>query len=284
MRDFQTWLAGFRPAIAGYRYYTDLEKVYNNVAAIKVELNILNSLIGSEHIEQDFIKLYQRYPEILKCIPVLLAKREVEILTKDFDGDHVYNFRKANYPIEHYVVFMRETGLFGLMQDKHVNNLIDYVTGVETGLDSNARKNRGGHVMEDLVESYLVKAGLERDKTYFKEMYIHEIQDRWAIDLSSISNEGGTEKRFDFVIKRPNMVYGIETNFYASGGSKLNETARSYKTLALETKGLKDFKFVWITDGQGWNSARNNLKETFDVLDNLYNIVDLDNGIIDCLL
>lgn len=284
MRDFQTWLAGFRPAIAGYRYYTDFEKVYNNVAAIKVELNILNSLIGSEHIEQDFIKLYQRYPEILKCIPVLLAKREAEILTKDFDGDHVYNFRKANYPIEHYVVFMRETGLFGLMQDKHVNNLIDYVTGVETGLDSNARKNRGGHVMEDLVESYLVKAGLERDKTYFKEMYIHEIQDRWAIDLSSISNEGGTEKRFDFVIKRPNMVYGIETNFYASGGSKLNETARSYKTLALETKGLKDFKFVWITDGQGWNSARNNLKETFDVLDNLYNIVDLDNGIIDCLL
>lgn len=284
MRDFQTWLAGFRPAIAGYRYYTDFEKVYNNVAAIKIELNILNSLIGSEHIEQDFIKLYQRYPEILKCIPVLLAKREAEILTKDFDGDHVYNFRKANYPIEHYVVFMRETGLFGLMQDKHVNNLIDYVTGVETGLDSNARKNRGGHVMEDLVESYLVKAGLERDKTYFKEMYIHEIQDRWAIDLSSISNEGGTEKRFDFVIKRPNMVYGIETNFYASGGSKLNETARSYKTLALETKGLKDFKFVWITDGQGWNSARNNLKETFDVLDNLYNIVDLDNGIIDCLL
>lgn len=284
MRDFQTWLAGFRPAIAGYRYYTDFEKVYNNVAAIKVELNILNSLIGSEHIEQDFIKLYQRYPEILRCIPVLLAKREAEILTKDFDGDHVYNFRKANYPIEHYVVFMRETGLFGLMQDKHVNNLIDYVTGVETGLDSNARKNRGGHVMEDLVESYLVKAGLERDKTYFKEMYIHEIQDRWAIDLSSISNEGGTEKRFDFVIKRPNMVYGIETNFYASGGSKLNETARSYKTLALETKGLKDFKFVWITDGQGWNSARNNLKETFDVLDNLYNIVDLDNGIIDCLL
>lgn len=284
MRDFQTWLAGFRPAIAGYRYYTDFEKVYNNVAAIKVELNILNSLIGSEHIEQDFIKLYQRYPEILKCIPVLLAKREAEILTKDFDGDHVYNFRKANYPIEHYVAFMRETGLFGLMQDKHVNNLIDYVTGVETGLDSNARKNRGGHVMEDLVESYLVKAGLERDKTYFKEMYIHEIQDRWAIDLSSISNEGGTEKRFDFVIKRPNMVYGIETNFYASGGSKLNETARSYKTLALETKGLKDFRFVWITDGQGWNSARNNLKETFDVLDNLYNIVDLDNGIIDCLL
>ena len=166
------------------------------------------------------------------------------------------------------------------MQQKHIHNLVDYVTGVETGLDSNARKNRGGHVMEDLVEGYLIKAGLERDKTYFKEMYIHEIEQKWDIDLSCISNEGGTEKRFDFVIKRPNMIYGIETNFYASGGSKLNETARSYKTIALETKSHPKFKFVWITDGQGWGSARNNLKETFDVLENLYNIMDLDDGVI----
>lgn len=280
MRDFETWLAGFRPAIAGYKYYTDFPKVFSNVDSIKVELNILNSLIGSQDIEQDFINLYNRYPEILKCIPILIAKREYDILTTDFDGDHVFNFRKANYPIQDYVVFMRETGLFDLIQNKHILSLVDYVTGVETGLDSNARKNRGGHAMEDLVESYLKKAGLKRGVDYFKEMYISEIERAWGLDLSSISNEGGTEKRFDFVIKRSGMVYGIETNFYTSGGSKLNETARSYKTIALETKDLKDFKFVWITDGQGWISARNNLKETFDVLEYLYNIKDLDSGVI----
>lgn len=134
--------------------------------------------------------------------------------------------------------------------------------------------------MEDLVEGYLVKAGLERDKTYFKEMYIHEIEQKWGLDLSCISNEGGTEKRFDFVIKRPNMIYGIETNFYTGGGSKLNETARSYKTIALETKDHPKFKFVWVTDGHGWGSARNNLKETFDILENLYNIKDLDEGVV----
>ena len=280
MRNFQVWLAGFRPAIAGYKYYTDFEKVYRNVEAVKVELNIMNSLIGSEDIETDFQTLYGKYPEILKCIPILIAKRESDILTVDYDGEHLFSFKEANYPVEDYVVFMRETGLFDLMAQKHINNLLDYVTGVETGLDSNARKNRGGHVMEDLVEGYLVKAGLVKDKTYFKEMYISEIEQKWGIDLSCISNEGGTEKRFDFVIKRPNMVYGIETNFYTSGGSKLNETARSYKTLALETKGHKQFKFVWITDGQGWGSARNNLKETFDVLDDMYNILDLEEGII----
>lgn len=281
MRDFTTWLAGFRSAIAGYKYYTDFEKIYQNVDTIKVELNILNSLIGSQAIEKEFVLLCKRYPEILKCIPILLAKRESDILTVDFDGEHVWNFKKANYHIEEYVVFMRETGLFDLMQQKHIHNLVDYVTGVETGLDSNARKNRGGHVMEDLVEGYLIKAGLVKGESYFKEMYIHDIEQKWGIDLSCISNEGGTEKRFDFVIKRPDMIYGIETNFYASGGSKLNETARSYKTIALETKDHPKFKFVWITDGHGWGSARNNLKETFDVLEDMYNIMDLDEGIVD---
>lgn len=281
MKDFTTWLAGFRSSIAGYKYYTDFGKIYRNVDAIKVELNILNSLIGCRDIEKEFVALYRRYPEILKCIPILLAKRESDILTVDFDGEHVWDFKKASYHIEEYTVFMRETGLFDLMQNKHINNLVDYVTGVETGLDSNARKNRGGHVMENLVEGYLVKAGLVKDKTYFKEMYIHEIEQKWGVDLSCISNDGGTEKRFDFVIRRPDVIYGVETNFYASGGSKLNETARSYKTIALETKNHPNFKFVWITDGRGWDPARNNLKETFDVLDNLYNIRDLEEGVIE---
>ncbi len=111
-------------------------------------------------------------------------------------------------------------------------------------------------------------------------MYIHEIEEKWGIDLSTISNQGKAEKRFDFVISTPSMIYGVETNFYGSNGSKLNETARSYKTITLETKELVDFTFVWFTDGQGWKSARNNLEETFDVLEHIYNISDMENGII----
>ena len=274
------WLNSFKEVIAGYKYYTDFDKIYRNVDGIKVQLCMMNSLVGSLDIEKDFRRLYQQYPEVLKCIPILLAKRESEILILDTEGERKFNFKRLNYSVEEYVVFMRETGLFELMSDKHVNNLLDYVTGVEAGLDSNARKNRGGDAMEDLVETYIQKAGLVRGVDYFKEMYIHEIQDKWPLDLSCISNEGGTEKRFDFVIKRPHMIYGIETNFYTSSGSKLNETARSYKTLALETKDLDYFRFVWITDGKGWLSAKNNLKETFDVLPDLYNLSELDAGII----
>ena len=134
--------------------------------------------------------------------------------------------------------------------------------------------------MEDLVEGFIKKAGFTKNENYFKEMYIHQITDRWGVDLSPISNKGKMEKRFDFVIKTPSMIYGIETNFYGSSGSKLNETARSYKTLALESSEIDGFTFVWFTDGKGWTSARNNLEETFDVMEHIYNIRDLEEGII----
>ena len=286
MRDFNAWLSGFRDSIADYGYYIDFEKVYRNVDNIKVELNILNSLIGSQNIEADFENLMRKYPEVLKCIPLLLAVRANEIYCQDENGGHLFQFDFGKYPpnshayYKRYKYFMRETGLFDLLENHIVNNLVDYATGVETGLDSNGRKNRGGHLMEDLVENYIQKAGFVKNQTYFKEMYIHQITEKWGIDLSAISNNGKTEKRFDFVVKTPAMIYGIETNFYKSSGSKLNETARSYKTLAWETENINGFTFVWFTDGKGWTSARHNLEETFDVMQHIYNIKDLEDGVI----
>lgn len=279
-RNFNVWLSGFRDSIADYGYYIDFEKVHRNVESIKIELNILNSLIGSKNIEEDFENLLKKYPEVLKCIPLLLAVRANEIYCQDKNGGCLYQFNGFSNNIDSYKYFMRETGLFDLLENHIVNNLVDYATGVETGLDSNGRKNRGGHLMEDLVESFIQKAGFIKDINYFKEMYIHQITDKWDIDLSAISNKGKMEKRFDFVIKTPDMIYGIETNFYGSGGSKLNETARSYKTLAWETEEIDGFTFVWFTDGKGWTSARNNLEETFDVMQHIYNIKDLEDGVI----
>lgn len=289
-RDFNTWLSGFRDSIADYGYYIDFEKVYCNVDRVRLELHLLNSLIGSKNIAEDFQTLVSRYPETLKCIPLLLAVRENEIFCQNENGGYLYQFdlrkipQNARLPVEQYAYFMEQTGLFDLLQNRIIGNLVDYVTGVETGLDSNGRKNRGGHLMENLVEDFIQKAGFVKGETYFKEMYIHEITVKWGIDLSAISNQGKTEKRFDFVVKTPGMIYGIETNFYSSSGSKLNETARSYKTLALETDTIEGFTFVWFTDGKGWMSARNNLEETFDVMEYLYNIKDLEDGIIASVL
>lgn len=283
-RNFNTWLSTMRDSIATWRYYTDFEKVYSNVESIKVELNILNSLIGSRNIENEFKQLLKEYPKTLKVVPILLAKREKEIKITDAEGEFLFNFNKPNYTIEEYTKFMRETGLFDLLEKHIINNLVDYVTGVEVGMDTNGRKNRTGDAMEDLVESYLVKHGLIKGVSYFKEMTKSEIEEKFNLDLNCISNQGKTEKRFDFVLYVNGHVYACECNFYGSSGSKLNETARSYKNLAIESKQVEGFTFVWFTDGVGWNTAKHNLEETFDVLDTIYNLKDLDEGALEKLL
>ena len=283
-RNFNEWLSTMRDSIATWRYYTDFEKVYSNVESIKVELNILNSLIGSRNIENEFKQLLKEYPKTLKVVPILLAKREKEIKITAAEGEFLFNFNKPNYTVEEYTKFMRETGLFDLLEKHIINNLVDYVTGVEVGMDTNGRKNRTGDAMEDLVESYLVKYGLVKGVSYFKEMTKSEIEEKFNLDLNCISNQGKTEKRFDFVLYVNNHVYACECNFYGSSGSKLNETARSYKNLAIESKQVEGFTFVWFTDGIGWNTAKHNLEETFDVLDTIYNLKDLDEGALEKLL
>ena len=282
-RNFNDWLSKFKASISDYTYYVDFEKIYKNVDKVKVELNILNSLIGSKNIEEEFQNILIKYPETLKCIPLLLAVRSREIFVKDEINEYLFKFDKMVYSIKDYIKFMRESGLFDLLQNHIINNLYDYVLGIEVGLDSNGRKNRGGHLMENLVESYIIKAGYKKDINYFKEMYLKDIEKKWNLDLSEMSGHNTSTKRFDFVIKTDKQVYVIETNFYSSGGSKLNETARSYKMLAEESKKVDGVTFIWFTDGQGWISARKNLEETFDELETMYNIDDLDKGVLNNL-
>mgnify|MGYP001065821688 CR=1 FL=1 len=279
-RNFDEWLAKFRFSISGYDYYIDFDKVIRNVNNYRIELNILNSLIGSRNIESDFENIINKYPETLECIPLLLAVRKSEIYAQDEEGAFMYNFKEMNYSIEQYKIFMRKTGLFDLIENHIVNNLIDYALGVETGLDSNGRKNRGGHLMENLVEDFIKKSKV---KEYYKEMYISEIESKWNVDLSELSNNGKAKKRFDFVVKTENMIYAIETNFYGgtSGGSKLNETARSYKMLSQEADATEGFTFVWFTDGTSWRTAKGNLRETFEAMEHIYSIDDMEKGVMD---
>lgn len=280
MRNFNEWFSTFTDTVATWRYYTDFDKVYINVEKIKDELNILNGLIGQENIEDEFRRIVGKYPEVLNAIPILIAKREKEIIINAADRQYVFNFKKPNYSVDEYIMFMNNTGLFELMKTHIIHSLTDYVMGVEVGMDTNGRKARTGDAMEDLVEAYIVKAGFVKDKSYFKELTLSAIEKKWGVDLSNISNTGKTEKRFDFVIKTDRTIYGIETNFYNTQGSKPNETARSYKTIALEAKDVAGFKFVWFTDGKGWKPSRSNLEEAFEVMEHIYNIKDLENGII----
>lgn len=282
-RDFNKWLSNFKSSISNYTYYVDFEKIYKNVDKVKVELNILNSLIGSKNIEDEFEKILVKYPETLECIPLLLAVRSREIFVKDEINEYLFKFDKMVYSMKDYIRFMTESGLFDLLQNHIINNLYDYVLGVEVGLDSNGRKNRGGHLMEDLVENYIKKAGYQKDINYFKEMTTNEIKEKWNIDLNNISGKKKAKKRWDFVIKTDNQIYVIETNFYGTQGSKLNETARSYEHIANTVATIDGVTFIWCTDGKGWNNAKDNLEETFNELETIYSIDDLENGVLERL-
>lgn len=280
-RNFENWLSTMTDTIADWKYYTNFEKVFKNIDNVKIQLNILNSLIGSQSIQQDFLELYLQYPEVLEVLPILIAKRISEkIVVKDFSGDFYFDFKQPNYSIDEYVNFLEKSGIFDLLQNHIVSNLVDYVTGVEVGMDTNGRKNRTGKAMENIVQGYLEASGYTLGENLFKEVRQNEVEQMFGVDLSAITNQGKTTKRFDFVIKARSKIYLIETNFYSSQGSKLNETARSYKLITEQTNHIEGVEFVWFTDGKGWNSAKNNLRETFEINPYVYNINDLKNGAV----
>lgn len=197
-RNFNEWLGTFRESINGFKYYTDFETVYKNAEKYKIELNILNSLVGSQTIKKDFTNLIEKYPECLKAIPLLLAVRENEIYCQDEIVSKNFTFHEPYDEITDYIYFMEHTGLFDLIQNHLVSNLYDYVTGIEVGLGSNGRKNRGGHQMEDLVEGFIKETECE----YYKEMYLQDIEKKWNIDLSSISANNTTTKDGTLLLKQ----------------------------------------------------------------------------------
>lgn len=276
MRKFDEWLKTMNESISNFGYYVDFQKVYMNVNKISKELNTLNGLTGTskENIKEAFIKLANEHPEVIKCIPLLIAVRTNRIKIYENENLYFYNFDKMDNTIQEYADFLENIGLLDLFSEHKITNLLDYMLGVEVGLDSNARKNRGGHLMEDIVENYII----ELEVPYDKEIYASALQQKFNIDLSSIVNKGKGSKRFDFAFYKNNQIYVVETNYYASSGSKLNETARSYEMIAEESKNIPNFHFIWITDGLGWKNAKKNLEETFDVLPTLFNLNDLKNN------
>lgn len=107
-----------------------------------------------------------------------------------------------------------------VFQQQKIKNLVDYVFGIETGLDTNARKNRSGHIMENMIARTFDSQNIP----YRQEVYSSE----W-LAISEVL--GDDEKRFDFVIQTPQKIFLIEVNFYSSGGSKLNEVLELIRIL-----------------------------------------------------
>lgn len=266
--EFATFMSQLKETNQTLDFFCDFEKIHDNVEDIKLSLCMLNSLIGAADMQSAVETIWRRDKSAFNVMDILIAvrsegkKKVLNSLGECVVLDSLFE------SVDGVMEFLNDTGLAEVLQSQKITNLVDYVFGVETGLDSNARKNRSGHVMENVVAEIFENNGVD----YRTEVYSSE----WAEMTKAL---GDDEKRFDFVIETPQKIYFIEVNFYSGGGSKLNEVARAYSDIAPKINAVDGFEFVWITDGIGWNSAKNKLQEAFNIIPSIYNLSTIEHFI-----
>ena len=266
-KDFKLFMSQLQETNQTLDFFCDFDKIAANVAEVEMSLNTLNYLIGKDDLTKAVNEIWQRDPKVFEVLGILIAVRdEGKKPVVDCYGNVVLlkSYFESNSKVADFLI---GTGLSEIFQSRRVKNLVDYVFGIETGLDTNARKNRSGHIMEDTVAKLFRKAGI----VFRQEVYSSEFPE--------LSVLGTDEKRFDFFIKTPFKKYLIEVNFYSGGGSKLNEVARAYTELAPKVNSVNGYEFVWITDGIGWKSARNKLEEAYNSIPSVYNLTNISEFI-----
>ena len=264
-KDFNKFMSQLQETNQTLDFFCDFDKIAANVDNIKLSLCMLNSMIGTTDLRRSVETIWNRDRSAFSVMDILIAVRsEGKKVVLNSAGDCIILDRLFT-SIDGVMEYLEGTGLADLFRQKKINDLVDYVFGIETGLDSNARKNRSGHVMEGMVASILKKNGIK----FRQEVYSTE----WS-NLQRVL--GDDEKRFDFVIQTPKKTYLIEVNFYSGGGSKLNEVARSYSDIAPKINSVPGFEFVWITDGIGWKSAKNKLQEAYSIIPSIYNLTSIN--------
>lgn len=270
-KDFNKFMSQLQETNQTLDFFCDFDKISRNVEDIKLSLCILNSLIGSTDMRKSVETIWNRDKSAFDVMDILIAvrsegkKKFLNSLGNCIVLDSLFE------SIDGVMEFLDNTGLTDIFQSRKINDLVDYVFGIETGLDTNARKNRSGHVMENMVARIFDKNGI----SYRQEVYSSE----WS-DITKVL--GDDEKRFDFVIETSTKIYLLEVNFYSGGGSKLNEVARSYSDIAPKINSIPGFEFVWVTDGIGWKSAKNKLQEAYSIIPSIYNLTNINefiNGI-----
>lgn len=265
--QFDSFMSQLKETNTTLDFYCDFEKINNKVEAISIKLNQLNYLIGQEDIDSAICRLWNENKNVFSILEILIAVRTSDKKKAIMSDGNVRLINTLFDSAEGVIEYIHGTGLDKVFRNKQINNLVDYVFGVETGLDTNARKNRSGHLMEGQIASIFDNANI----VYRQEVY--------STEYPELSVLGEDKKRFDFVVETNRCKYLMEVNFYSGGGSKLNEVARAYSELSPKINNVEGFEFVWITDGIGWKSARNKLEEAFYAIPNIYNLTTIYNFI-----
>lgn len=271
--------------ITQYDYFVNWQKVLHNITPIEKELNLLNSVIGKENIQHSLFELFKEYPKTIKAIPVLLAIRDKSIHVLIDHTAFIYRHfdfldnQLDDEKIQGFVNLLIESGFCKLLQNRQIKSIPDYCIGVEVGLDSNGRKNRGGILMERLTESFIAKFCQENNLSYLSQANAQKIKNTWNIDI----RVDKSSRILDFVIKKDKQLYFIECNFYGGGGSKLKSTATEYIQMSRFWQN-QNITFIWVTDGKGWQSTRRPLQDYFEKDNLLLNIEMLENDYLEKII
>lgn len=264
-------------------YYVNWEKVERETKKFELELNTLNYLIGKENIFDETLKLFKQQPNLIKVIPSLIASRDKVLDILSIDDNDDMSFERLDFSIidtdriEDYVIFAEDSGLLNFLQNKANRSLVDYVYGVEAGLDSNARKNRSGTTMEGILERHVSKLASALDLEWKAQATAAYIKEKWNV----VVPVDKSERRFDVAVysAKNNKLWLIETNYYGGGGSKLKAVAGEFTELSqFVVQSKDDVEFVWVTDGQGWKTAHLPLSEAFGHIVNVFNLNMLKNN------
>ncbi len=278
-KDFNNFISTLKNSIKTWDYFVSWNKVFKNGSELEIILNKLNYLLGKDNLEKEFKILYKSNPDIIKAFPVLLAVREnqLEIYDKKDKTSQFFDFINNTQSIDKYYEFFVKTGIIHLFKDKKIKNLVDYTIGVEVGLDSNGRKNRGGQLMESIVEAFVSDFCKEKGFEYIAQARATEIKRKWNV----VVNVDKSERSFDFAVFNPKnkKLKLIETNFYNGGGSKLKAVCGEFKSLHAELK-VQKIDFIWITDGLGWHTTKRPLEEVYNHNDYVFNLTSLEKGIL----
>ena len=157
--DFDTFMSQLRETNATLGFFCDFKKIANNVEDIAISLNMLNYLIGKADLRAAVEALWKRDKTVFDVMDILIATRKEQNkkYLDDMGKPHLIHELLASY--EGVIKFLKETGMAEVLQNKDIKNLVDYVFGVEAGLDTHARKNRSGDITElllDVNESIIV--------------------------------------------------------------------------------------------------------------------------------
>jgi len=279
-KDFEELKNTFKSSIKTWDYFVNWDKALNNIRQIEISLNKMNYLLGKENFEKHFLLLLKNNRDIIQTMPTLLAVRDskLEIYDKTENTSSFFDFSEESSISDKEVMeYIKESGIEKIFKEDGIKNIVDYVFGIEVGLDSNGRKNRGGSLMEEITEIYIKKFTSRNGLEYMNQANAKKIKNMWNIDIKV----NKSSRSFDFAIFNPKnkKIKLVEVNFYNGGGSKLKAVCGEFRSLFNELK-TQDIDFIWITDGLGWNTALRPLEETYNHNEHVFNLSMVEDGVL----